>query len=146
MCADTPLVRRVRCVAAQPILGVPRMSLLEQQPRLVTVGAQMFADAVAAQAAPVQQLDWRPPLGAEGVEADLARILADPRHADANQTAVARMLAAGAELVDVRPASEALALGKGSFLHAGPPIGWDRASGPLRGALIGAMVYERLAA
>ena len=55
------------------------------------------------------------------------------------------MLAAGAELVDVRPASEALALEKGSFLHAGPPIGWDRASGPLRGALIGATVYEGLA-
>ena len=34
---------------------------------------------------------------------------------------------------------------KGAFLHAGPPIGWDRASGPLRGALIGAMVYEGLA-
>ncbi len=121
------------------------MSLLESQPRLVAVGAQMFADAVAAQAAPVQQVDWRPPLGDEGIEADLARVLADPRHADANQTAVARMLAAGAELVDVRPASEALALEKGSFLHAGPPIGWDRASGPLRGALIGATVYEGLA-
>jgi len=96
------------------------MSLLESQPRLVAVGAQMFADAVAAQAAPVQQVDWRPPLGDEGIEADLARVLADPRHADANQTAVARLLAAGAELVDVRPASEALALEKGSFLHAVP--------------------------
>ena len=44
------------------------MSLLESQPRLVAVGAQMFADAVAAQAAPVQQVDWRPPPGDEGVE------------------------------------------------------------------------------
>ena len=55
------------------------------------------------------------------------------------------MLTAGAELVDVRPASEALGLEPGAFLHAGPPIGWDRASGPLRGALIGAMLYEGLA-
>ena len=76
------------------------MSLLESQPRLVAVGAQMFADAVAAQAAPVQQVDWRPPLGDEGVEADLARVLADPRHADANQTAVARMLALHPLLAD----------------------------------------------
>ncbi len=28
------------------------------------------------------------------------------------------------------------------LLHAGPPITWERASGPLRGALIGAVIYE----
>ncbi|HKT02631.1 MAG TPA: DUF1116 domain-containing protein, partial [Rugosimonospora sp.] len=33
----------------------------------------------------------------------------------------------------------------GQFCHAGPPIGWDRAAGPLRGALIGAMLFEGLA-
>ena len=91
------------------------------------------------------QVDWRPPLGDVGTEEQLARVLADPRHAAANATAVDRMLTAGAELVDVRPASEALGLGRGEFLHAGPPIGWDRASGPLRGALIGAMLLEGLA-
>jgi hypothetical protein len=32
------------------------------------------------------------------------------------------------------------------FLHAGPPIGWDRASGPLRGALLGAAALEGLVA
>ncbi|MGI8986262.1 MAG: DUF1116 domain-containing protein, partial [Nocardioidaceae bacterium] len=31
------------------------------------------------------------------------------------------------------------------FLHAGPPIDWPRASGPLRGALIGAALFEGLA-
>jgi hypothetical protein len=55
------------------------------------------------------------------------------------------MLAAGATLVDVRPASDVLGLGRGEFCHAGPPIGWDRASGPLRGALIGAALLEGLA-
>jgi hypothetical protein len=58
---------------------------------------------------------------------------------------VGRLLSAGAELVDVRPAAEALGLERGSFLHAGPPIDWERASGPLRGALIGAMLLEGLA-
>ena len=121
------------------------MTLLSEPPRVVAVGAAMFSEALAAQAVPVQQVDWRPPLGGEGVEADLARVLADPRLAAANQTAVGRMLAAGAELVDVRPAAEALGLERGSFLHAGPPIGWERASGPLRGALVGAMLLEGLA-
>jgi hypothetical protein len=31
------------------------------------------------------------------------------------------------------------------FLHAGPPIEWARMSGPLRGAIIGAMLFEGLA-
>lgn len=28
------------------------------------------------------------------------------------------------------------------LLHAGPPITWDRASGPMRGAITGALIYE----
>jgi hypothetical protein len=31
------------------------------------------------------------------------------------------------------------------LLHAGPPIDWQRAAGPLRGALVGALLYERRA-
>jgi len=31
------------------------------------------------------------------------------------------------------------------IMHAGPPITWDRMSGPLRGAVIGALLYEGLA-
>ncbi len=42
------------------------------------------------------------------------------------------------------PAGEALGLGRGEFLHAGPPITWERASGPLRGALTGAAIFEGL--
>jgi Protein of unknown function (DUF1116) len=118
------------------------MSLLDAPPTVLTIGAQLFADALDDQAVPVGRVDWRPP--EPGTEAALARVLADPRRAEANHTAVGRLLAAGAELVDVRPAAEALGLAKGSFLHAGPPIDWERASGPMRGALIGAMLFEGL--
>ena len=31
-------------------------------------------------------------------------------------------------------------------LHAGPPISWEKMSGPLRGAVIGGLIYEGLAA
>ena len=72
-------------------------------------------------------------------------MLADPRRDAANAEALRRMTAAGADLVDVRPAHEALGLERGTFLHAGPPIEFARASGPLKGALIGAMLFEGLA-
>ena len=31
------------------------------------------------------------------------------------------------------------------LLHAGPPITWERASGPMRGALVGALIFEGMA-
>ena len=79
-----------------------------------------------------------------GTEDDLVAVATDPRRADANARALAAMLAVQATLVDVAPASEVLGLERGQFLHAGPPIGWDRAPGPLRGALMGGAALEGL--
>ena len=112
-------------------------------PRVVAVGAAALADALQAQAATFLALDWRPP--PPGTEDDLVRVAADPRRVTANETAVARMLAAGASLVDVQLAKDVVGLARGEFCHAGPPVTWERASGPLRGALIGAMLLEGLA-
>ncbi len=109
---------------------------------VVTTGAGLLADAVEAQAVDVTRVDWRPPM--PGTEDDLARVLADPRRHDANARALAAMLEVTATLVDVVPASEALGLERGQFLHAGPPIGWERAAGPLRGALLGGAALEGL--
>jgi Protein of unknown function (DUF1116) len=111
---------------------------LAAEPRVVTMGIDLLADALAAQAVEVWRIDWRPPLDGDA----LVRVLADRRRQAANEQALAAMLSAGAALIDVRPAGEALGLQPGQFLHAGPPISWDRASGPLRGALIGAMLLE----
>jgi hypothetical protein len=109
---------------------------------VVGVGADLLADAVEAQAVPVTRVDWRPPM--EGTEDDLATVAADPRRPEANARALAAVLEVTATLVDVVPASEALGLQPGEFLHAGPPIDWARASGPLRGALMGGAALEGL--
>jgi hypothetical protein len=109
---------------------------------VVNVGADLLADAVADQAVPVTRVDWRPPM--EGTEADLVTVAADPRRATANARALAAVLEVTATLVDVAPASELLGLEPGQFLHAGPPVTWDRASGPLRGALMGGAALEGL--
>jgi hypothetical protein len=62
---------------------------------------------------------------------------------DANNEALARMLAAEPVLVDVVPAGEAITgLRERMILHAGPPIGWERMCGPMRGAIAGAIVFE----
>jgi hypothetical protein len=109
---------------------------------VVGVGVDLLADAAESQAVDVTRVDWRPPM--TGTEADLAAVAADPRRRAANEEALARMMRVQALLVDVAPASELLGLERGQFLHAGPPITWDRASGPLRGALMGAAALEGL--
>jgi hypothetical protein len=109
---------------------------------VVNVGADLLADAIADQATPVTRVDWRPPM--TGTEADLATVAADPLRRTANERALAAMLGVTATLVDVAPASEVLGLQRGEFLHAGPPIAWDRASGPLRGGLMAGAALEGL--
>jgi len=112
----------------------------QQPPTLLTAGVGLFAEAAAEQGSPVHQVDWRPPMA--GTEADLATVQADPRRQPANAEALRRIVGTEALLVDVLPAEVALQLDRAEFLHAGPPIEWERASGPLRGALLGAAALE----
>lgn len=116
--------------------------LLRREPGVISAGLGLLADSAARQGARVTRVDWAPPM--TGTEQDLATVLADPRRGPANALALDRMFGTRALLVDVVQAGEALGLGAGEFLHAGPPISWDEASGPLRGALKGAAVFESL--
>ena len=65
----------------------------------------------------------------------------------ANQEAAGRILEGQPILTDVARAGDVIpGMAPDLILHAGPPITWDRMSGPLRGAVIGGILYERLAA
>jgi len=64
----------------------------------------------------------------------------------ANAEAIKRVMAATPVLTGVARARDVIAgLGEDVLLHAGPPLTWDRMSGPVRGAVIGALLYERRA-
>jgi hypothetical protein len=117
--------------------------LLRREPHIISSGLRLLADAAQEQAARVTRVDWAPPMA--GTEDDLVPVLSDPARSAANALAMQRMLAVRAHLVDVVPARTALGLRPGEFLHAGPPVSWERAAGPLRGALMGAAVFEGLA-
>ncbi len=66
---------------------------------------------------------------------------------EANRQTVERMTSARPRLVGVGVARDEIpGLGERQLLHAGPPIGWERMSGPLRGAVIGAAIFEGWAA
>lgn len=64
----------------------------------------------------------------------------------ANQTAVDRMMSARPMLTGVAVARDVIPGMKDNLImHAGPPIEWDDMSGPMRGAVIGGILFEGLA-
>ena len=108
--------------------------------RVVNAGVDLFADALRDRGVEVSRVDWRPP-----VSDTVAALWRDEVDA-ANREALRRLGAAQPVLVDVRPALEVVpGMTPTTLLHAGPPLPWARMSGPVRGAVIGALLYERLA-
>jgi len=124
--------------------------LFSEPLNVVNIGLQGFADELRSQDVPVTHVDWLPPAGGNpemaGLLAKLGSGTVKERIERANREAYERMIAADPVLVDVVPASEAIpALSGRMILHAGPPIGWDRMCGPLRGAIAGIAVFEEWA-
>lgn len=65
----------------------------------------------------------------------------------ANQEAMNRLQKAQPTLIGLGIAGETLpGMSKKTIFHAGPPVKWENMSGPLRGAVIGGLIYEGLAA
>jgi Protein of unknown function (DUF1116) len=116
----------------------------------LNIGLAAFAAPPRAHGATVLQLDWRPPAGGDRELGLLVARLEDDaddpvgaRVRAANATAMSRLVQSRPMLVDVRPAREAIAgLADRMVLHAGPPIEWARMCGPVRGAVIGAILFE----
>jgi hypothetical protein len=61
----------------------------------------------------------------------------------ANNEVVERMMEARPTLVGLGKALDVIpGMRQNLLLHAGPPITWERASGPMRGAITGALIFE----
>jgi hypothetical protein len=62
---------------------------------------------------------------------------------EANVKATERMMEARPTLVALGKAIDVVpGMRDDLLLHAGPPISWERASGPMKGAITGALIYE----
>lgn len=123
------------------------VNLLQTPPAVITAGIDLMAQALSDQAVEVVPVEFTPAAYDDPeVLPALTKVLADPRLPEANAQAVQKMIDVRAMVVDVVPAGAELGMKRGDFFHAGPPITWERASGPMRGALIGAMMFEGLAA
>ncbi len=118
--------------------------------QVVNLGLETFAESIRVQGAPVQHVDWRPPAGGNPRIIHLLDSLNVPsiqkQIEDANHEAVKRIIEAQPVLVDVRQARDVIpGMHRELILHAGPPLAWEKMCGPVRGAVMGALMYEGLA-
>ncbi|MDH5577836.1 MAG: DUF1116 domain-containing protein, partial [Betaproteobacteria bacterium] len=76
----------------------------------------------------------------------LARLTRHEKVEQANEKAFAAFLGASPVLRGVGTAGDTLAkMGERMLLHAGPPVAWRDMCGPMQGAVVGAILYERWA-
>jgi hypothetical protein len=127
----------------------PVTALFKSRLSVVNFGLASFADNLAAVGAEVGQVDWRPPAGGDEVALDaLDRIANSGVDVDAaNRKAVDILLAAKPTLIDIGIAGEVIpGMTPTTILHSGPPVTWERMCGPMKGGVIGGLIYEGLAA
>jgi hypothetical protein len=114
--------------------------------KVVNVGLTGFGDNVAAAGGECVAIAWQPPaLGDPDAAWALAQVFNDAAVEHANQVAFARFLEANPVLTDVAIARDvvpAMDSNRRLILHAGPPIAWPAMCGPMRGAVLGAILLE----
>ena len=107
---------------------------------VVNVGLQAFGEDLRKQNVNVIDVDFRPSAYT------VPRLTHTSSGADveaANAEAVRRIMTGKAALTGLGIAGEVIpGMGDRMILHAGPPIEWERMCGPVRGAIVGACLYE----
>ena len=117
---------------------------------VINLGLESFADNLRSRGVPATQVDWRPPAGGDSRVAALFAKLEASTSVDveaANAEAFRRILGGKPTLVGIgRAIDDVPGMHRKLILHAGPPVTWEKMSGPMRGAVMGGLIYEGLAA
>lgn len=101
---------------------------------------------MSSQGADVVHVDFKPPAGGNQRLIQILTKLNSKLFDEANKKAVNKVVSAEPVLIDIKQAKDVIpGMVKERMLHAGPPISWEEMCGPMKGAILGALVYEGLA-
>ena len=128
----------------------PTTALFTNELHVVNLGLSSFAETLRDGHVPVIDVDWRPPAGGDGA---LIRIIDNLKSDDAqawspaitaaNEIAIEHLLSAEPHIIGIGIARDAIpGMTDRTILHAGPPVTWDAMCGPMKGAVIGGLIYE----
>ncbi len=120
------------------------INLFSRDLKVINIGLPSFADAIAGAGGAVQQIEWAPPAqGDRTVGVALARLVNNADVDAGNRRAYAAYLASQPVLEGIGLAKNELpGIGRRMILHAGPPIEWPKMCGPMKGAIVGAILFE----
>lgn len=115
--------------------------------KILNLGTSNFSDDLIEQNQEVIQLDWMPAANGNVKLLNIIDRISDKNEVQkANKNTVKIMINSQPVLVDIQRALDVIpGMKENMILHAGPPIEWERMAGPMRGAIIGALIYEGLA-
>lgn len=118
--------------------------LFGKQIKAVNLGSRDFYEDLVKQGVAAVHLDWKPAANGDAALLQaLERMEGSSEIEAANLEALGRIQEAHPYLVDVGIARDVIpGMTEDTLLHAGPPITWERMSGPLRGAVTGALLFE----
>lgn len=120
--------------------------LFDSELKVVNLGLESFCKDLKDQHVNCIHVDWRPPSAASKLLGRLEEENLKAKIENANKEAVNRLLEAQPVILGVGKAGTDIpGMTKKTILHAGPPITWDRMSEPLKGAIVGGLIYEGLA-
>lgn len=119
-------------------------ALFQEKLHVLNVGLSSFADSITRAGGSVLQIEWAPPAqGQQEVGRALARLVNLLSVETANQKAFDAYQLAQPVLEGVGTAAQVLPdMAERMILHSGPPIAWKDMCGPMKGAIIGAILYE----
>ncbi|MGC9144606.1 MAG: DUF1116 domain-containing protein [Nitrososphaeria archaeon] len=121
-------------------------SIFEKKVKVLNVGLDSFYQDLIKEGADAVKVEWKPPGGGVPRLLKVLEALETEETEEANKKAIEAFTSADPVLVDIKLAKEVIpGINSRTFGHAGPPVSWERMSGPLRGAVIGAAIYEGLA-
>lgn len=120
---------------------------------VANVGLRKFADDLQNAGFSVVDKVWRPPFQSDPATSRALADLADDSRglglkiSQANGAAFEKLTSSQPVLRRIAPAGEVLpGMTRQTVLHAGPPVTWDKMCHAMRGAVMGGLVYEGLAA
>lgn len=118
-------------------------SIIGKKVKVASVGLDSFFNDLKNEGADVVKVDWKPPAGGAPAALKVLEELENEEVDQANSKAISAILSAEPRLVGMAIAKDVIPELNGmSLSHSGPPIKWERMSGPMKGAIIGAAIYE----
>lgn len=117
---------------------------LQSELKVVNIGAKTFIEDLKLQERDVVHVAWKPPAGGDVSLIKALEVLEkDEKVKEANEKVVNIMKASHGVLIDMAEAIDVVpGMDENTILHAGPPISWERMCGPMKGAVIGALIFE----